>query len=288
MTKITRTGFVLLMLTPGLAGCDRANLPVTPSGPAGLATPIGVQLAGTVSDAAWRPLGGAKVEVVEGPQAGLSTTANAQGQFSLTGTFDDATRFRASKEGHVAATWPLPAICDRCNPKWWLHFYLEALASRPNLAGDYTLTFMADSSCTDLPDQARLRKYGATVTTASGANEPANSRFNVTVIGATFLEHYNSFTIGVAGDYVAADLGDWGHGGPGLVEQIAANTYLTLSGGIATSVTDASPISASFHGAVDRCELPTEWGSRRSCSDGQVVARAHCLSTNHQLILTRR
>lgn len=41
--------------------------------------------------------------------------------------------------------WPLPASCDRCNPQRWIHFYLEALARPANFAGDYTLTFVADS-----------------------------------------------------------------------------------------------------------------------------------------------
>ena len=49
-------------------------------------------------------LGGAVVEVVDGPQAGLSTISNAAGQFSLSGRFDDDTRFRAAKAGHVAET----------------------------------------------------------------------------------------------------------------------------------------------------------------------------------------
>lgn len=285
MTHRTRTGIVLLVLAQGLAGCE--GLP--PTGPSAIPppTPTGIQLEGTVSDAAWRPLAGARVEVVDGPQAGLSTTTDARGAFRLAGTFDDTTRFRATKEGHVAATWPLPLRCAACNPNWWIHFYLESLAPHANIAGDYTLTFIADSACAGLPDEARSRTYGATVTLASGSGEPANSRFNVTVTGGTFLEHYNSFTIGVAGDYLMTDIGDWGHGAPGLVEQVAPNTYLTLGGAIATSVTDASTISGAFHGAVDRCELTTEWASRSSCA-GEAVARAHCLSQNHQLILRRR
>jgi hypothetical protein len=293
MTNRTPMGLLFfLLLAAGLAGCDgaRARGPSAPSPvPPSVPSPTtGIQLAGTVSDAAWRPLAGARVEVVDGPQAGLSTTADARGEFRLTGAFDGTTHFRATKEGHVAATGPLPPVCANCRPNFWIHFYLETLAPYANIAGDYTLTFIADSACADLPNEARTRTYGATVALASGSGQPANSWFNVTVSGSTFLEHYNSFTIGVAGDYLAADVGDWGHGAPGLVEQIAPNTYLTLSGGIATSLTDPSTISSSFHGAVDRCELTTEWGSRYSCGDAQGVGRAHCLSQNHQFILRRR
>jgi hypothetical protein len=228
------------------------------------------------------------VEVVDGPQAGLSTTTDAAGGFRLSGTFDNTSRFRATKEGHIAATWPLPPSCAPCNPNWWIHFYLEALAPHPNIVGDYSVTFIADSACTDLPTDMRTRTYGATVTLASGLDEPdQNSRFTVTLTSSTFLQRYNSFTIGVAGNYLAAYLGDE-HGGPGLIEQIAPNTYLTLEGAIRASVADAATISSSLSGIVDRCELGTEWGSRYSCSTGDTTRRTPCSSQNHQLILTRQ
>lgn len=280
---------VVTLVALGLGGCDSSpKSPVAPSqDPQPAPQPIGIQLAGTVSDAAWRPLAGARVEVVAGPQAGLSTIVGADGVYRLTGSFDETSRFTASKEGHVSATWPFPARCGNCNPNYWIHFNLESLAPHANIAGDYTLTFIADSACADLPNEARTRTYGATIALASNPDVPANSRFNVTVSGSPFLDDYNTFTIGVAGDYLAAYLGDL-HGAPGLVEQVAKNTYITLGGSVETSVTADSTISARFDGAVDRCELTTEWGSRRSCSPGATVEHPQCVSRNHRLILTRR
>lgn len=292
MTTRTHLGFGLLALAVGLAGCDSERRP-GPSGPSSVPqtgpqpAPRGIQLAGTVSDAAWRPLAGARVEVVDGPQAGLATTTDAGGQYLLTGAFDATTHFRATKENYVAATWPLPAICDRCNPQWWIHFYLEALTPPASIAGDYTLSFVADSACAGLPDEVRTRSYEATVTLVSRPGEPANSRFDVAVTGATLLDRYNSFTIGVVGTYVKTDIGDWGHGAPGLVEQIAPNTYLTIGGGVATSVVEPSTIAGSFVGAFERCELTSEWGSRYSC-DGGAVSHGRCSSQNHGFTLKRR
>ena len=290
MTNRSHLGFFVLVLAVGVAGCDADRVPgpssVPQSGPQPAPTGV-IQLAGTVSDAAWRPLAGARVEVIDGPDAGQSTTTNANGENRLTGAFDDTTHFRATRENHVAATWPLPAICDRCNPHWWIHFHLEALAPPARIAGDYSLTFVADSACTGLPDEMRRRTYEATVTLTSRLGEPANSRFDVAVAGATFLDQYNSFTIGVVGDYVKTEIGDWGHGAPGLVEQIAPNTYLTLGGAVATSVVDPSTIAGSFVGAFDRCELTSEWGSRYSC-DGGAVSHARCSSQNHGFTLRRR
>ena len=290
MTYRTHVGF-LLALAVALAGCDADRGP-GPSGPSPLPQPgpqpaPGIQLAGSVSDAAWRPLAGARVEVVDGPQAGMFTTTNANGEYRLAGAFDETTHFRATKESHVAATWPLPAICDRCNPQWWIHFYLEALTPPASIAGDYTLTFVADRACAALPDEVRTRTYAATVTLASRPGEPANSRFDVTVTGGTFIEGYNSFTIGVVGNYVKSDIGDWGHGAPGLVEQISTHTYLTVGGAIATTVLDTSTIAGSFVGAMERCELAGEWGSRYSCGDG-AVSHGRCFSDSHGFSLRRR
>ena len=292
MTNATYPRILFVVLVLMLAGCDgdrRSQLsapsPVQPSPPQPI--PTGIQLAGTVSDAAWRPLAGAKVEVVNGRQAGLSTTTDGGGNFRLTGAFDDTTQFRATKDGHVAAARPLPPSCAPCNPQWWIHFFLETLAPHADITGDYILTFIADSACSALPEDARTRTYTATVAPASLSVGPANSWFDVTLTGSTVVARNNSFMLGVAGDYAAADLGDL-HGSAGLVEQIAPNTYLTLSGSIRTSLIDGSTISASLDGAVDRCELTTEWGSRYNCSVGGPVAHVQCNSQNHQLILKRR
>ena len=80
-----------------------------------------------MSDSALRPIAGARVELLDGPQAGASTTTNALGEFVLSGTVDDTSRFRASKAGHVAANATIVPDCDRCNPRRWVHFYLSVL-----------------------------------------------------------------------------------------------------------------------------------------------------------------
>jgi hypothetical protein len=228
------------------------------------------------------------VEVVNGPQAGLSTTADARGDFRLTGEFDATTRFRATKDGHTAATWPLPPKCDACNPHWWLHFYLETVASRADIAGVYALTFHADTACLNLPDEARTRTFQATIAPRSRPGEPANSWFEVTVSGSTLVGDHNGFTIGMAGDYLMGYVGDWGHDWAGLVEQVEPNTYITLMGEMKASVTDTSTISASFQGAVNQCRLTAGGGSNYSCSGAEANTRFRCESENHQLILARR
>ena len=77
MTNRTRTGIVLLVLAQGLAGCDGGPKP--PGGPGDISNPPGgdrpvnpaLSVNGIVWDTAFRRLGGATVEVLDGPEAGL-------------------------------------------------------------------------------------------------------------------------------------------------------------------------------------------------------------------------
>jgi hypothetical protein len=282
---------VFVVLAQGLAGCSHSPAPITPLTPSAIPQPspqlTGTQLAGTVYDSAFRPLAGARVEVVDGPQAGTSTVADASGHYTMVGDFDDATRFRATKDGYLAGTGTRQPFCQPCRPNWWLYFYLAPVAPPVDIAGDYTLTLRADGACANLPNEARTRTYAARITRATDPAHPSNTQFDVTVSGSSFLDGYRVFGIFVAGDYLSAEIGN-AHGSPGLVEELGAKTYLTLGGSVAASVTDVSTISASFNGFVERCELTTEWGSRYNCSAAETVALAQCTSTKHQLILTRR
>src|SRR5687768_4434969 len=123
----------LLVLVQGLAACngDRSSTvpggPVAPSpapqpAPQPVPQPTANQLNGEVYDSAYRPLSGARVEVLDGPHAGTATTASATGSFSLRGTFDSTTKFRATHDGHISATrsWTQCATCVRP----WLGFVL--------------------------------------------------------------------------------------------------------------------------------------------------------------------
>jgi hypothetical protein len=115
-----------------------------------------------------------------------------------------------------------------------------------------------------------------------------DTSFEVTLTDATFIEGDKSFTITVAGDYAAFWLGN-AHGDPGLVERVAPNTYLAFEGSAtAPAVTDASNITFSLEGFIERCELASEMGSAYSCSPPQAAARATCTSPGHRVTLTRR
>jgi hypothetical protein len=233
-----------------------------------------------VYDTAFRSLAGAKVEVVDGPQAGLSTTSDASGGFSLTGLFDDATQFRATKDGYITATRTLQPFCARCNPNWWINFSLEVPTTPVSVAGDYTLTFIANSGCDKLPDEVRTRTYTTTIAPAS-AGGSGNGYFSGPVNGA--LQDWNFLDVGVAGEYVAIWLET-------LVEQITPNTFLSFGGLAAVTsigITAESVMTLPFDGSIDYCVTKSAEGHYEDCYRG-LATHAVCTSKNHQLILTRR
>jgi hypothetical protein len=224
------------------------------------------------------------VEVADGPNAGLSATSDKNGEVSFSGNFAVGTFFRATKDGYLTTTTTLVVNCATCAKL--VLFSMGVLAPPASIAGDYTLTFIADSTCTALPAEARTRTYAAAITPVVNTNRPANTFFNVDVSGATLFTGYKQFWIGVAGNYLSFSL-DWE--GPVLVEELAANTYLAFGGwATATLGTSVAPtISTSFDGVIDYCEARSPMTSFYQCNAG-FVAHAQCASKNHQITLTRR
>jgi hypothetical protein len=288
---------VVLVLALGAAGCSGSRLsspsaptpapsaPVPPVAP----QPIGTQVNGGVVDSAFRPIAGAIVEILDGPLTGSSRITDADGRFSFSGAIDDTTRFRATSDGHVTATATLHPACDTCSKVYRsVYFVLAVLAPPVDIAGDFTLTFSADSACTSIPSEFRTRTYTATITPLSHPDYPPNTLFDVTISGAPIFAGYGSFTIGVAGDFVALEFG--GDGGPSLVEEVAPTTYLGFDGHALASAGSVrvSSIAAPFQGFVDYCALPSPMGQYYDCRPGLAVGHSECESKNHRLILTRR
>lgn len=288
----------VIVLACGTAACDRPGTPGSPTAPSAFDQPpspeqplptAGAGLAGSVFDAAGRPLAGATVEAIEGADAGQSAVTDASGEFRLGGTFGPTTRFRASKEGHVAQVEPLPPACNACTPHWWIYFSLESLAPHADISGRYTLTFVAGSACAGaLPEAARTRTYDATIARMPSAGTQPNPRFAVTVSSPPALVDYRSFTIGVAGDHLGASLGDF-HGKPGFAEQIAPDAQLGFGGGVKASIdaSDVSTIGAILDGVIDYCEFAAA-SADYQCNSAAALRRARCESTDHQMILARR
>lgn len=292
MTRHWPISLLAILMCAGVAGCDSASptqptaLPITPPiaatppNPTPPANPNAVLVSGNVADTAWRPLSGVRIEVLDGPQAGL-TAFSDRGAFHLVGEFNETTRFRASYAGHHDRTAVL-FRCELCNPIWLLSFSLEPDAPAINLTGNYDLTFVADESCTVMPAEYRRRTYPVTLTASE-----VSSRLVISFRAGSFLPRYDRFDAGLAGDYFVALLGDF-HGSPGVAERVGDNAYLAFEGQAEARIEsrDGSSVSATFDGVISYCELTGEPGSRYTCPLGSTT-RVLCTSNRHQLLLQR-
>jgi hypothetical protein len=287
------TLFVAVVSLTAVGACDSES-PLAPTGPsapvAAPPSPPGnsgvVAVAGIVQDRAWRRLLGGRVEVLDGPNTGLAALVDHRGQFHLAGAFDETTRFRATAAGHQPAILRLPERCAACNPNWWLFFSLDTESAAADLSGEYTLTFRADASCTQIPEHLRSRTYAATIRHSELGGVAA--QFTVTLQGGSFPQNFDRADLGVAGDYFAIPLGDY-HGTPGFAEEVAPLTYLTFEGTVEGSLAPlgSGTLTASLNGEVGYCEMSGAASSRVSCTWGQTVSRALCPSTRHEVTLQR-
>jgi hypothetical protein len=224
------------------------------------------------------------VEVLDGPQAGMVTTSEANGNFFFEGTFATLVTLRATKDGYTVGTETAHRTTDG---RAYAFFQLASLSPPVPVVGNYTLTISADSTCAALPDEERTRTYAATVTAVSNSRTPANTRFDGAVTGGQFVPFANIFFVGVFGDYVAISTeGE----GPSIVEQVGPNRYVAFYGGASVSVGPAgiSTISAPFKGSIEYCELKSAIGQYYDCSPALAAVHEECTSNNGQLTLTRR
>ena len=284
--RMPRGVFLIVVLAHGLVGCGGSSLPLTPSVPSPVQQPAPpppapFQVTGHVYDVVDRALEGATVEVLDGPQAGTVTTSDAAGAFSLTGTFNGATRFRASRADYVTAIKSFSAIATFKA----IGFFLDGVAAPVNIAGDYTVTFVADSACAEFPSEVRTRTYFAAIRPDPYFPLQA-SHFRAQLSGASLDSYYNTIGISVTADYIDFNLSD-----NFILEEVSPDAYLTIGGIGGTSVsTSVSTISAPFQGTFDYCETKTEpdEDNNYSCLADQAIVHARCSSKNHRLILTRR
>lgn len=290
----------LVVSTLSVLGCGDGESPVGPTPPVQTTPPPvppafqDFRLSGSVSDTASRPLAGSQVEVIDGPRAGTSATTDESGRFSMPGTFTGNITLTASKDGYQRETRPvLPrgAPPPSGNPggswSWSMGFLLEPLGPRVNIAGEYVLTFTADSACPDLPAEARTRTYTATIVPGL-----SSSSFGGSLSGARFLPivpcppgpissppscTYNSFRIGMAGDFARISLRP-------IVEQLSESTYLVVAGEVETSF-DRPEITAPLDGFFQYCsgEPVLTLGEYWECEDS-----VQCDSRVHRLTLVRR
>ena len=140
-----------------------------------------------------------------------------------------------------------------------------------SVAGTYSVTFTAASSCSQLPVDRRSRTYTATIS-------QTGSKLDVVLSGAKFWEHsalgrLNRFSGALFGDAVVFWIVNSGWG---FVEQITSATYFEIIGVAQGTIRDST-----ISGAVE--------GGLAVGQDLRDDARhVGCNATDHAFTLTRR
>jgi hypothetical protein len=251
------------------AACANGRQITQPSPLSRSEQPVGQLVIGYVDDTAFQPLSNVTVEVVDGPQAGLSTTTDGSGKFSLNGQFSSTTRFRATRNGYQAATEPLltsPVL-----------FFLAMGGPSGNHA---VLTVDADPDCIDLPPDVRSRSYPAEITSAQSML-PANTAFLARLSGSSLDSYFHNVFIRTENDVVTFDLSD-----NGIEDEVAEEAYYYVGGVVhANPLPGATTISAPLDGLIDYCEVSADPGSRYPCTN-EAIARVQCRSSKNRMTLT--
>ena len=290
-------GFVLVLLSvacgdgkaPERTIADPVPGPATPS-PVPGPTLERFSLSGYVTDTAERRIASARVEVVDALQTRAFATSDDQGQFSIPGILNGTATLTASKDGYLAQTKTVPNSLVYAPPptneiqRWEVKMILAPAGPSADLVGLYTLTLTADPACTNLPGEARTRRYPAVV-----APQTKPTSFLATLSGAAFfapssctnpeLCALNRISIGVAEDYAYLLVT--------VAERPADSTFLVFDGR-ASGTVHGSGMTTPFDAVFLSCPTEPVWttGEYWACAAG--AQPIECYSRNHQLALQRR
>lgn len=273
MRKIPALIPVALSVLVMACGATPSSSPTAPTATV-TAPPPGdaILIRGTVYDTAFRIIPDARVEVLDGPQAGLTAVSDEQGYFGFRGSFDDNTRFQASKSGYTLAVQKMQPFCERCVPQRWVNFELDVPGDVAVVSGTYDVVLGVDPTCPGFPRELRERSFTTTLPATRGS-------FHVLLSGGNTSGY---FAGGVSGDYIAFWM-------ESFVEQLAPNSFLIYSF-VPTATIESSPrvIDARGGGSVMYCQLLAATGSFTDCWHQAGSIQNVCQRENHRLTFTRR
>lgn len=211
-------------------GCESTRtVPVTPS-------PVGYSLAGTVYDAALRPLAEVRIETVEGSRVGVSAVSDGAGHYELAGTFTGAVVLRAEKPGYspITVRHEPPASPSSRSIR---DIHLTDSESG-NLTGDWTVTLMANASCKEIPETVRTRSYTASIRSSARPHH-----FEIQLYGATLYKHWsNRISVSLSGTAGRFEIEAWDWG-LGIAEDLGESRQLFIWGEGAGSATDSTIVA---------------------------------------------
>lgn len=271
------------VLTFVLVACgDTSSLTLPPRLPSS-PSPSSFTLTGWVRDTLMSPISGARVEIADGAHAGLFAITTSAGQFSIpnVGASPQGLTLRITRDGYSPVTRTVGIHAE-------VVIVLVGLDLFP-LEGRYTMTFSAESSCTQIPAALRTRTYG--VTFRHSPSDP--SRFAGALDGADFLPGYGTLSVSpgvnAARFFISSwEAFTWWWEDHPIIERLPASGYLSLEGVAVGSPADAKgAVNATFDGEFAYCAAftpsPTPtWPP--VCTPAPVT----CHSASHQLTIVPR
>ena len=162
----------------GATGCDGPS-PASPSGSTSTEPPpnrVIDEIRVTVSDTAFRRVPDARVTITGGTGVGTSVTTDSMGRAALSGAFSGILELETSKDGFLTLSRRFAIgglLCGSCLPRFNLSSPDPVVALE---AGRYAVTFMADPSCTAVPEPLRTRTYAAQSEACGPVTTQARSR----------------------------------------------------------------------------------------------------------------
>jgi hypothetical protein len=256
---------------------------------------VETHIRGAVRDTAFRPLAGARIDILDGPLAGRRRLADENGAFEFVGTANGSVKVRAASDGFesetVTASWqPLTSFN-------WTSVLLKTL--EPSLTftpGPYTLTITNDLAtatdhifaCMGFPSELATRTYGGSISVSSN---PGNSYFFSALPGnpTQIKVKSGSLLIGVAGQFV----GIQNDGDFSFIEEFPGFRYLTVLPSAAASrpaTLAGTSITVPAEAEFRYCQLKSPLGAANDCSQvtDQIIDSRWCFSTHDTMVFTKR
>ena len=166
-------GTVLWLAT--CVGCESTSPSSAPSllEPVPGPSLVEYSVTGTVYDTARRPLAEVHIGVAEGSRVGVSAVSDGAGHYELPGTFTGSLVLRAEKPGYAPVTIghqppPFSGSSRR-------DIYLTN-PETPDVTGDWSVTLIANGSCTEIPEAIRTRFYGGSIRLKNYPPHPLDSQ----------------------------------------------------------------------------------------------------------------
>jgi hypothetical protein len=244
---------------------------------------------GQVTDTAFRPLPGARIEIADGPSAGLSKSADNSGNFQFVAKANGTVTLRVSRTGFENAT--TTATWQPQQSRGWTHVSLQPVESSLAMAtGRYGLTVTSDpfGDCADLPSELVSRTYEGNIRVSSRANYAYDF---VIIPGApTVTRPYGNFSFGVAGSYIGWDEIDDNI----FFEEFPGFRYLMIYGQAPTAepaIFSESSVMVPFNGTFRYCQLKMALGGYNDCSQvptDQIIELRQCSSSHDMMVFTKR